>query len=82
MTGKPTPKKGEPEPFEVGQKLNLRRQMPDGPKAHLDQGWEVVGYTWRDGERWLGYELRNAQGETTSMSKYEAVDAEGGECQA
>lgn len=74
MDGKPNRERGDPEPLECGQTLNLRREMPGGPRAHLDIGWEVCGYTYKQSGKWLGYLLRNVQGRTTSASKFEAID--------
>lgn len=73
MSDKPIPRKGEPEPLPIGQKLNLRREMPGGTRAARDQGWEVIGYSYKNG-KWRGYELRNAQGWLTKASMYEAID--------
>ena len=68
----PTREKGDPEPLQIGQRVSLRRQMPS--RAAEDHGWEVCGYTYRQSGKWLGYQLRNVQGRTTTASKAEAID--------
>lgn len=71
----PEKKPGDPEALPIGAVIDLRREMPEGARAHLDKGWEVVGYTESGKGRWSGYELkRRADGAQTVMSKWEAFD--------
>jgi hypothetical protein len=70
----PTKKPGDPEALPIGAVIDLRREMPDGARAHLDRGWKVVGYTESGKGRWSGYELEAADGRRTQASKFEAFD--------
>lgn len=70
----PPKKPGDPAALPVGAVLDLRREMPDGSRAHLDKGWRVVGYTESGKGRWSGYELEAEDGRRTSASKFEAFD--------
>lgn len=70
----PEKKPGDPEALPIGALIDLRREMPDGARAHLDKGWKVVGYTESRKHLWTGYELERADGETTLASKWEAFD--------
>jgi hypothetical protein len=70
----PEKKPGDPDALILGSVINLRREMPDGPRAYLDLGWKVVGYTESGKGRWSGYELEAADGRRTQASKFEAFD--------
>lgn len=70
----PEKKPGDPEALPIGAVIDLRREMPDGARAHLDLDWKIVGYTESGKGRWSGYELQRADGATTVASKFEAFD--------
>lgn len=72
-TDPPELRRGDPVPLAIGTVLNLRREMPGGPRAELDQGWTVAGYTVKGSGKWLGYQLAKGN-RSTSCSKFEAVD--------
>lgn len=70
----PHKKPGDPDALPIGAVIDMRREMPDGPRAHLDRGWKVVGYTESGKGSWSGYELEAADGRRTVASKFEAFD--------
>lgn len=70
----PTKKPADPEALPIGAVIDLRREMPDGTRAHLDKGWTVIGYTESGKGKWSGYELEAADGRRTVASKFEAFD--------
>lgn len=70
----PTKKPDDPEALPVGAVIDLRREMPDSARSHLDRGWKVIGYTESGKGRWSGYELEAEDGRRTVASKFEAFD--------